>query len=461
MSELRGTVLVVDDERPIRDATTQALQLAGFTAMGCESAERALRHIAADALLVLVSDVRMPGINGLELLRRSRAQDADLPVVLISGHGDIAMAVQAIRDGAYDFIEKPFSTSQLVEVVNRAMEKRRLVLENRALRTELAERDPAAGPIIGRTPAIERLRNLIATVADTDADVLILGETGTGKELVAHTLHALSRRRERNFVALNCGAMPEPIFESELFGHEAGSFTGALRRRVGRVEFAHKGTLFLDEIESMPLSLQVKLLRVLQERVVEPLGSNARIAVDLRVVAASKVDLRQASADNRFREDLYYRLNVVMIAIPPLRERRDDIPLLFQHFALMACARYQRPMPVISPAEIQALMAWHWPGNVRELRNVADRAVLGLDDAFSGFIPASPAPLPPSRSRLSLSEQVDQFEKRLLETTLASHKGNIKATFEALGLPRKTFYDKMRKHGLVRADFLDGASPVS
>ncbi|NUB09453.1 sigma-54-dependent Fis family transcriptional regulator [Azospirillum sp. Vi22] len=450
-----GSVLFVDDERSVRLAGQQALELAGFDVTACDGAERALRHLGRDWPGALVTDVRMPQIDGLELMERTLALDPELPVILITGHGDVPMAVEAMRRGAYDFLEKPFPSDRLVEVTRRAVEKRRLVLENRRLRDQLAGL-PAGetSPIVGRTPGIERLRGAIAAVADTDADVLVLGETGTGKEMVARALHAGSGRRKHPFVALNCGAMPEAIFESELFGHEAGAFTGAGKRRVGRIEHASGGTLFLDEIESMPLSLQVKLLRVIQERVVEPLGSNELIPVDLRVVAATKVDLRKAASEGKFREDLYYRLNVVVVTIPPLRDRREDIPLLFQHFVLQAAARYNREPRAPSPAQVQRLAAHDWPGNVRELRNAADRFVLGLDDALSAVGGAAPA-MAAGRSGLSLAEQVDLFEKSLIESELARCKGSVKAAIEALNIPRKTFYDKLKRYGLSREDFVE------
>jgi two-component system C4-dicarboxylate transport response regulator DctD len=443
-----GPVLFIDDERAVRLAGQQTLELAGFDVTAFDGAERALRQLGRDWPGCIVTDVRMPGLDGLALLERVQALDPDLPVILITGHGDVPMAVQAMRDGAYDFLEKPFPSDRLVEVVRRAMEKRRLVMENRALREQLAEGTEGFSPIVGRTPGMERLRALIASIADTDANVLVMGETGTGKEMVARALHAGSSRRTRPFVALNCGAMPETIFESELFGHEAGAFTGAAKRRIGRIEHASGGTLFLDEIESMPLALQVKLLRVLQERVVEPLGSNELVPVDLRVVAATKADLQQAAAEGRFREDLYYRLNVVVITIPPLRERRDDIPLLFQHFVLQAADRYRRAPRELTPALAGRLMVRDWPGNVRELRNAADRFVLGLDEA--GSEPATPEP-----AAASLAERVDLFEKSIIEAELVRHRGSVKATIEALNVPRKTFYDKLKRYGLSRETFVE------
>ncbi len=438
------TVLLVDDDRPVLLAGEQTLELAGFTVLSCSTAEQALEVLGRAHPHVVVTDVRMPGISGMELLARIRERDPELPVVLVTGHGDVAMAVRAIREGAYDFVEKPTPPEMLADVVRRAAELRRLVLENRRLKAELAEAGEQT--IIGRTPAIERLRQTISAVAETDADVLVWGETGTGKELVARALHAQCKRRSNPFVALNCGAMPETIFESELFGHEAGAFTGAAKRRVGRMEHSSGGTLFLDEIESMPMALQVKILRALQERAVEPLGSNELVPIDMRVVAATKTDLKQAAAEGRFRQDLFYRLNVVVVTIPALRDRRDDIPLLFRHFVHLASGRYNREAPGLASAQMDRLMAHDWPGNVRELRNVADRFVLGL-----GLLDSSEAA--PEGAGLSLPERVDLFEKTIIEAELNRHAGDVSKTLQALGLPRKTFYDKLKRHGLTRADF--------
>ena len=440
-------VYFIDDELDLRLANEQTLQLAGFSVALFEKAEDALPQLDAQAGGVVVSDIRLPGMNGLGLLQALQQIDSTLPVILITGHGDISMAVDAMQKGAYDFIEKPFSSERLVDTVRRALEKRRLTLENRDLRIELDEKDALGPRLIGKTAAMKALRRSIKQLADTAADILLVGETGTGKELAARSLHEHSSRRERNFVAINCGAIPENLIESELFGHEKGAFTGAEARRIGKFEYADRGTVFLDEIESMPLAAQVRLLRVLQERRLERLGSNEGIDLDIRIVAASKVDLKQAAERGEFREDLFYRLNVVTLALPPLRERREDIPLLFQHFLLVAAARYGKEAPAL-PADLsRSLMVYHWPGNVRELRNAAERFVLlgdapGLQpDAADGGSPGVP---------LTLPEHVEAFERALIEQALAESGGVIKETMERLGLPRKTLYDKMQKYGLDR-----------
>ena len=316
-----GQVIVVDDEAAIREAAQQWLELSGFSVQVCSSAAQALALIDVDFPGVLISDVRMPGTDGLQLLGKVVECDRDLPVIMITGHGDVPMAVQAIQQGAYDFIEKPFTPERLLDVVRRALEKRRLVCENRALRQQFGLKDGIAAQLLGVSRPMERLRRQILDLAGTSVNVLIRGETGSGKERVARCLHDFSERADKPFVALNCAAIPEHLFESELFGHESGAFTGAQSKRIGRIEHADGGTLFLDEVESLPLAQQVKLLRVLQEKTLERLGSNRSIRVDLRVISAVKPDLLDEVRAGRFREDLLYRLNVATLQIPPLRER--------------------------------------------------------------------------------------------------------------------------------------------
>ncbi|MET0047507.1 MAG: sigma-54 dependent transcriptional regulator [Sedimenticola sp.] len=446
------TIYFIDDEKHIRIANQQTLELAGFDVQCFSTAEKVLPLLSLDWPGVVVCDIKMPGMDGLTFLSRAMEVDRDLPVILVTGHGDISMAVNAIRDGAYDFIEKPFAAEKLIETVRRAVDKRALTLENRKLKMEL-EAQSAPGPrIIGSTPAIQRLRATIAQIADTGADVLVFGETGTGKELVARSLHEHSERRDSNFVAVNCGAVPENLIESELFGHEAGAFTGAQERRIGKFEHANGGTLFLDEIESMPMPVQVRLLRVLQERMVERLGSNELIPLDLRVVAATKVDLKEAAERGGFREDLYYRLNVVTLDIPPLRDRPEDIPLLFHHFLLVANARYQKEAPPPRSEQIHGLLAHSWPGNVRELRNAAERYVL-LGESCGYELEQVLQGGEDGQAPITLPQQVECFEKSVIEQALAANNGNIKETMASLGVPRKTLYDKMCKFGLDKSNY--------
>ncbi|MFK8253966.1 sigma-54-dependent transcriptional regulator [Ancylobacter terrae] len=439
-------IAFVDDDDDLRDANVQALQLAGLRALPFASAPAALAAIGADFAGAVVTDVRMPGMDGIELFRRLKALDADIPVVLISGHADIAMAVEAMQEGAYDFIAKPYAGARLVETLRRALEKRTLVLENRRLRA-LGAGAAEEGVLIGETPAMVRLRQTLRDLADVDVDVLVLGETGTGKEVVASLLHRLGRRRARPFVALNCGALPDTVIESELFGYEPGAFTGAQKKRIGRIEHASGGTLFLDELESMPLDAQVKLLRVLETREIAPLGSNELRRVDLRVVAATKVDLAEAARGRRFREDLFYRLNVVTLRIPPLRERRRDVPLLFAQFLARAARKHGREPPRLPRAVERHLVENDWPGNVRELLHFAERVALGLADD----LPAMPAS--PGRPAASLPERLGAIEANLIRETLEANNGDVRATLLALGIPRKTFYDKLARYGIERAAY--------
>ena len=442
---MTGPVFLVDDEEHLRTACVQALELAGIEVEAFAFAEGVVDRIGRSWPGVLVTDIKMPGTSGLELMASALAVDPDLPVVLITGHGDVPMAVQAMRDGAYEFLEKPFASDLLVDAVRRALEKRSLVLENRRLRSAIGEGNALEQRLLGRTLAMARLRDRIADYAVTDADVLIFGETGAGKEMVARSLHEASPRREGRFVAINCGALPESLIESELFGHQPGAFTGAVKKRIGRIQHADGGTLFLDEIESMPMELQIKLLRVLQDRCVIPLGGNDEVPVDVRVLAATKEDLKELSDEGRFREDLFYRLDVLSVAIPPLRDRKDDIPLLFQHFVNQACEKYKKPLVQVTPGAISALLTHDWPGNVRELQNAAMRYALGAGLGALGEVKEDgegDAPPP------GLTEQMEAVEKRLIENAIRSNGNSLKDTYEALGVSRKTLYDKMRKYGI-------------
>jgi two-component system C4-dicarboxylate transport response regulator DctD len=442
----RNCVMLVDDEAAMRQAIGQWLDLAGLEVDAHASASSAIGRLNADFKGVLVTDLKMEGIDGMALLRHAQEVDPDLPVVMITGHGDIQIAVEAMRLGAYDFVEKPFEPERLLDIVKRASEKRRLVLENRRLRQAVIA-PTLASRIIGVSRSADTLRAQVTELAATDVSVVIYGETGAGKDLIARCLHDLGPRAKANYVAVNCAAIPETMAESEFFGHDAGAFTGATKMRPGRIEHAQGGTLFLDEIDSMPLPMQGKLLRVLQERQLERLGSNRSISVDFRPVAASKVDLKAAQNRGQFRPDLYFRLCVAELHVPPLRERPDDILLLFDYFASAAAKAYQRDVRPLTVAQSDKLMRHDWPGNIRELRNTAERHVLGLDRAA-----ASAAAVAQSQT---LAEQVDAFEKATIEQYLIEAGGRINVVMEKLGVPRRTLADKMTKYGLDRKRYTE------
>ncbi len=438
------SVILVDDDDDFREALLERLRLEDLDVQAFSSAEAALKAVDADYRGVVVSDLRMPGMDGRGLLARLQALDEGLPVVMITGHGDIADAVDAIRCGAYDFVAKPFDFDRLSEILSRALEKRGLVLDNRALAAAVVRVNPDL-PLLGASTAIERLRAAIEQVADARMDVLIEGETGVGKEVVARALHNSGRRRVHPFVAVNCGALPIDLMESELFGHEPGAFPGAVRRRIGLIEQSHRGTLFLDEVHSMPATIQAALLRVIEHREVQPLGASGTRQLDLRVLASSKSDLSLAVERGDFREDLYYRLNVLKLRVPPLRERREDVPLLFAHFLARAVGNSGVTPPPMSTAVRRMLLEHDWPGNVRELEHFAQRIALDLEpqvDAGGTEV-----------RDLGLTDRVEHFEKAVIEEALQRHAGDIGAITEALRLPRKTLYDKLRRHGLRPAQF--------
>ncbi|MFD1949881.1 sigma-54-dependent transcriptional regulator [Sphingomonas arantia] len=435
MTENDMQVLLVDDDEGLRGALAQAFELAGIDVIAEHRPAAALARIDPAFPGIVVSDVRMPGMEGTELFRRIAAIDAEIPVILMTGHGDVAMAVAALKDGAHDFVTKPFAADRLIASARRAMATRRLVLDNRALRAA-AEQAAGGDALIGETAVMVRLRDTIVQVAQAEVDILIEGETGTGKEMVATLLHRGSARRARPFVAVNCAALPDGIAEGELFGNVYGG-SGRLAR-VGRIEASDHGTLFLDEIESMTPGVQGKLLRVIEEREVMAIGAEAPRTLDLRIVAAAKEDLAVAVADGRFRADLLYRLDAVRLRVPPLRERRADVPLLFGHLLTLAATRFGRDVPRIDAA-VQARLADHdWPGNVRELRNFAQRVVLGVD------APAPEAATPDA----TLPERVERFEAAILRTTLEQTAGDVRTALTLLGIPRKTFYDKVARHGI-------------
>ena len=440
-------VLLVDDDEQMRGSTAQALELAGFTVEALALGEEALALAGPGFAGAVVSDIRMPGMDGMTLLGRLRDIDAEIPVILVTGHAEVPLAVEAIRGGAYDFIEKPFVVQDLATVIRRAIDHRMLVLENRRLRAVAGKRDDIEARLPGRTQIMVDLRYRLRAIGASDADALIIGPTGSGKEVVAHALHDVSPRAAKPFIAINCAALPAALIESELFGHEAGAFPGALRPRYGKFEHGRGGTVLLDEIGSMPLELQAKLLRVLQERVITRLGSNDPVPLDLRFLATSKADLAGLVAAGSFREDLYWRLNVAVLHVPPLSARREDIPLLFLQLLRESAARNNVAEREVPPAFLSGLAARDWPGNVRELRNLAERFVLGLEMAGLARAPGD-----------RLAERVAEFERGLIAGAIAAHGGRLRAVYETLGISRKTLYEKMQKYGLDRrliADPLD------
>ncbi len=447
--------VIIDDDPEVLESLEQWLTLADIEVDTYRSASDALPQLSADFNGVIVSDIRMPGMDGMSLLK---AVNPGIPVILITGHGGIAQAVEAMKLGAFDFIEKPYKPDRLVELIQRAWQQRQVYLATSPQLSDRSEDTDLAKTIIGNSKAISLLREQILALAKVNADIIILGETGTGKELVAQSLHRYSIRRDQPFMAINVAAIPENLLESELFGHEAGAFTGANKRQIGIFEAANNGTLFLDEIESMPMSFQIKLLRVLQEREVTRVGSRQSIPLNVRVISASKEDLREAATEGRFREDLYYRLMVAEIQIPPLRNRASDIPMLFAHFLREAGQANQLPVPDLSYDDLIALELHDWPGNVRELRHTAERYLLTRsfnDISVQDLLQlGSSNRLSTHSGEGSLSDRLEQVEKTLISAELSHHKGNIKAVMEVLDLPRRTLNQKMQKYGLKRETFV-------
>jgi two-component system, NtrC family, nitrogen regulation response regulator NtrX len=449
-----ASVLIVDDEPGVRSALGGVLRDEGYDVDAVDSGEACLERLGRQAYDVVVLDVWLPGMDGLATLSRMRERQIEVQVVIISGHGNIESAVRAIKMGAFDFVEKPLSLEKAVLVVRNALRQRRLEAENQALRAKV----DAQHTMIGESHSMVQLRDQIAMAAPTNGRVLIYGENGTGKELVARSIHALSRRRSAPFVEVNCAAIPEELIESELFGHVRGAFTGAVADRRGKFEVAHGGTIFLDEIGDMSLKTQAKVLRVLQEQVMDAVGGSTRIKVDARVLAATNKDLTAEIRNLRFREDLYFRLNVVPIFVPPLRDRQEDIPLLADHFMAMLAREYGRRPKTFESDAVRALQRYPWPGNVRELRNLVERLMImvpgdritarDLGFLAQGSVAGVETPAAPTE-KPSLHDARDQFERDYILRELAAQQGNISRTAEVLGIERSNLYRKMRSFGIA------------
>ncbi len=445
-------ILIVDDQAAVREELAYALGYEGFTAIEAADGEAGLEALREHDVSLVLLDIKMPGLDGMQVLSRIRERAPDLPVVMITGHGDIETAVVAIKNGAYDFLTKPFDTDRVLVSIHNGLKLSALAAENSALRQELA-REFA---ILGSGSAIEEVRRMIERVAPTEAQVLITGDNGTGKELVARQVHAQSKRAQRPFVALNCAAIPADLLESELFGHEKGAFTGASQAREGHFEAADGGTLFLDEIGDMALEAQAKLLRALQEQVVVRLGGSKTIPVDARVVAATNQDLPALVEEGRFREDLYYRLHVVRIHVPPLRERREDIDELAGHFLAEACRRNGLKKRKLSAQGLTYLRGLAWPGNVRELKNLLEAAAILADgptielDVLETMAVSASRP-PPGEEMFALAT-LEEFraasEREFIRRKLGENSGNIKRTAERIKIQRSNLYKKLERYGL-------------
>jgi two-component system C4-dicarboxylate transport response regulator DctD len=449
-----SSVLVVDDDEMVAKSIGQWLTLNGFTPTLATSGADALARLAADDIDIVLTDVRMPGQDGFSLLKAVRQLRPATPVIMLTGHGDVPMAVEALKAGAFDFLTKPHDPDHLAAALRNAAALRHLSRRVERLESERTEGTKLESALVGHAPAMVAVRERIRAIAPLPVDVLIYGETGTGKEVVARALHDEGPRRGKPFVAVNCAAIPAELVESELFGHEAGAFTNARQARVGKFEYSHGGTLFLDEVESMPLAAQAKVLRVLQERAIERVGSNRTITLDLRVVAAAKGNLREADPERKIRTDLFFRLAGVELHIPPLRARPGDAELLFQWFAVAKARQVGRPLPSLRLEELQAISLHEWPGNVRELKATAERFALGLglslgdgDDAWQ---------TPPAGAGRALPEIVDSFERSLIATALRRARGDVSHALAELGIPRRTLSEKLRKYGLRRGDFAVG-----
>jgi two-component system nitrogen regulation response regulator NtrX len=450
-----ASILIVDDEPGVRSSLSGVLRDEGFDVEAAASGEECLDRATRSTFDVIVLDVWLPGVDGLVTLQRLRERKVDAQVVMISGHGNIESAVRAIKMGAFDFVEKPLSLEKTVLVVRNAMRQRDLETENRALRARV-DRQLV---MVGESLAMRQLREQVEMAAPTNGRVLIYGENGTGKELVARTVHQLSRRRNGPFVEVNCAAIPEELIESELFGHMKGAFTGAVADKPGRFEQANTGTIFLDEIGDMSLKTQAKVLRVLQEQVMERVGGTQRIRVDVRVLAATNKDLPSEIKVGAFREDLYFRLNVIPIFVPPLRDRQDDIPLLADHFMALMAAEYGRRPKRFAPEANARLQHYPWPGNVRELRNVIERLMIMVpgdtitaqDLAFLSHDGIRVAASTPAATAHTLADAREQFERDYILQALAAQGGNISRTADVLGVERSNLYKKMKAFGIAPA----------
>ncbi len=453
---MKYRLLIVDDETDSRDALAELADRWGYEVQTASDGTEALRRAIEWHPDVILTDLVMPNMDGLWLLRALRAELPDCPVVLLTGRGTVQTAVQAIKEGAYDFIEKPLEISRLRVVLDRALEKKETMREVQLLRRRLAALAPGTD-MIGSGPAMQRVFELVKKVAPANASVVVTGESGTGKEVVARAIHSLSQRKDKPFVALNCGAIPPTLIESELFGYERGAFTGADQRRLGNFELAHGGTLFLDEIGELPIEMQGKFLRVLEERKVRRLGGKSEVEVDVRVLCATNRDLKEEIKRGRFREDLFFRLHVFTLHLPPLKERREDVPLLVQHFIEKFNGETGKHVQGVTPGAMNVLQGYAWPGNIRELRNTVERAMILTDGDVidEEHLPPDMRPTRPEAAatlRVPLGIQLREVEKEYILSSLQKNGGNKARTAEVLGISEKTLYNKLNRYAAIARD---------
>jgi two-component system, NtrC family, nitrogen regulation response regulator NtrX len=451
---LRSRILVVDDEAEIRRSVRMILEYEGYDVVEASSGPEGVALAEKESPDLIFLDIKMPGMDGLEALQRIRSTNETMPVVMISGHGTVSTAVEATKAGAFDFIEKPLASERLLVTIRNALDQTRLVDENRSLKRAVEARHQ----MVGETPSLRQVWDAIKRAAPTNATVLLLGESGTGKELVARSIHRNSLRSRERFVQVNCAAIPEELIESELFGHEKGSFTGATEKQIGKFEQADRGTIFLDEVGDMSAKTQAKVLRVLQEGEVERLGSARTIKVDVRVIAATNKDLEQEIERGNFREDLYFRLSVIPIRVPPLRERRDDIPLLVRHFADLFSRDNNRRPQRFTPAALDFMKQARWKGNVRELKNTVERLIImtpgdtiDVDD-LRDIVRLEPKPQPSDNKENpnTLREFKESSERAFLVGKLRENNWNISKTAEVIGTPRSNLYKKLEHYGITQ-----------
>ncbi|MGH7828556.1 MAG: sigma-54-dependent transcriptional regulator [Candidatus Binatia bacterium] len=454
------SILIVEDHHSLREQLGKFYEQEGYKVETAASGEEGMEKLSKEKFAIVVSDVKMPGISGFQLARHIRENYSETDVILVTAFGNVKEAVEAMKLGASDYITKPFQPEAIRFVTEKLIEKRRLLNEVRELR-EMLRDEYVLENMVSKNPKMLKVFDLVRSLAETDSGVLITGETGTGKELVARAIHNLSRRKESPFVAINCGAFPDTLLESELFGSEKGAFTGSIQSRMGKIELSDKGTLFLDEVESISLPMQLKLLRVLQEREVERLGGNRKVRVDMRVIAATNVDLSLCLAQGTLREDFYYRINVIPVHLPPLRERPEDLPLLVDHILRRHPVAREKTIQAISAGVLDQMLAYHWPGNVRELENILERAII---KCRNGTIEEVDLPPPPQRvldfpmhsdGALSLKKWLLKSERDYLRGLLIKHKGSIRSTAQEAKVDNKTLYRKMKRHGLHKESFKD------